>query len=156
MRLNTIVFSTLLFLSLSCQMGEDKSHKEDMTLRLELFTSNMNKSVEFYTEILGFEMEGEQMNNAYQPVKRGHVVLGIGPLDKLSKDHHFIPGVPPVQNGYGVEIVLEVDNITEVYKKVRTSGYPIHDPLKIQPWGLTDFRLVDPDGYYLRITSKEE
>ena len=156
MRLNTIVLATLLFLSLSCREREGKPLKEGMTLRLELFTSDMKKSVGFYTEILGFEMEGEQMNNAYQPVKRGHVVLGIGPLNKLSKDHHFNPGVQPVQNGFGVEIVLEVDSVAAVYEKVNSSGYPIHDPLKIQPWGLTDFRLVDPNGYYLRITSRPE
>ncbi len=156
MRLITIVFSMLLFISLSCQMGEDKSHKKGMTLRLELFTSDMKKSVDFYTEILGFEMEGGQINNAYQPVKRGHVVLGIGPLSKLSKDHHFNPSVKPVQNGYGVEIVLEVDHVAALYEKVKSSGYPIHDSLKMQPWGLTDFRLVDPDGYYLRITSRQE
>lgn len=25
--------------------------------------------------------------------------------------------------------------------------------LVTQPWGLTDFRLVDPDGYYVRVTN---
>jgi lactoylglutathione lyase len=24
--------------------------------------------------------------------------------------------------------------------------------LREQPWGLHDFRVVDPDGYYLRVT----
>jgi hypothetical protein len=26
------------------------------------------------------------------------------------------------------------------------------DALREQPWGLHDFRLADPDGYYLRVT----
>lgn len=26
--------------------------------------------------------------------------------------------------------------------------------MAIRPWGLKDFRICDPDGYYLRITSK--
>jgi hypothetical protein len=28
----------------------------------------------------------------------------------------------------------------------------ISEPLQLRPWGLYDFRLTDPDGYYLRIT----
>ena len=28
----------------------------------------------------------------------------------------------------------------------------ISEELRLQPWGLHDFRLADPDGYYLRIT----
>jgi hypothetical protein len=26
------------------------------------------------------------------------------------------------------------------------------EPLRSRPWGLTDFRVTDPDDYYLRIT----
>ncbi len=29
------------------------------------------------------------------------------------------------------------------------------EPLLVRPWGLTDFRVADPDGYYLRITSRQ-
>ncbi len=29
---------------------------------------------------------------------------------------------------------------------------PIDSPITTQPWGLRDFRIVDPDGYYRRIT----
>ncbi|WP_350223849.1 hypothetical protein [Rhizobium sp. CNPSo 3490] len=34
----------------------------------------------------------------------------------------------------------------------RKSGWPL-SALAMQPWGLPDFRLVDPDGYYVRVTS---
>ena len=152
MRLAATLASIILFLSYSCISRNDNL----TTLRLELFTSDMKKSVDFYTGILGFTMEGEQINYSYQPVKRGNVIFGIGPLSKLTDDHHFNPNLNNIQKGYGVEIVLEVDDIRSVYEQVKASGYPIHDSLKIQPWGLTDFRLVDPDGYYLRVTSKQE
>jgi hypothetical protein len=29
------------------------------------------------------------------------------------------------------------------------------EPMLDRPWGLRDFRMVDPDGYYLRITSHD-
>jgi predicted enzyme related to lactoylglutathione lyase len=154
MKVTTVALFSLLILSLSCTTNLDKSNQKGMKLRVELFTTDMEKSVNFYTNVLDFKMEGSAINHSYQPVKKGNVTLGIGPLSKLSEDHHFNPKDGTIQKGYGVEIVLEVDNVTEVYEQVESSGYPIHGPLKTQPWGLTDFRLVDPDGYYLRITSK--
>jgi len=154
MRLTTAILSIVLFLNYSCNTGSSNAPDEGMTLRLELFTSDMKKSVDFYTRILDFTMEGKQINYSYQPVKRGNVIFGIGPLSKLSDDHHFNPNLKNIQKGYGVEIVLEVDNVAEVYEKVKASGYPVEVPLTTQSWGLTDFRVVDPDGYYLRITSK--
>jgi lactoylglutathione lyase len=38
---------------------------------------------------------------------------------------------------------------------VRRSGYPLAAPMQDRPWGLRDFRVADPDGYYLRITTPE-
>lgn len=144
----------LLTLCNSCRQMDNPSEKDKMTLRMELFTSDMNKSVDFYTKVLGFTMEGTEINMSYQPVKKGNVIIGIGPIHKLSKDHHFNPNLKPINKGYGVEIVLEVTDIKQVYEQVKSSGYSIHESLTFQNWGLEDFRLVDPDGYYLRITSK--
>nr|WP_297784935.1 VOC family protein [uncultured Allomuricauda sp.] len=149
------IFLLILFvLSNSCRQVDNHSEKDKMTLRMELFTSDMKKSVDFYTKVLGFTMEGTEINMSYQPVRKGNVVIGIGPIRKLSKNHHFNPDLKPINKGYGVEIVLEVADIKEVYEQVKASGYSIHEPLTYQNWGLEDFRLVDPDGYYLRITSK--
>ena len=32
-------------------------------------------------------------------------------------------------------------------------GYVPVSAGRVRPWGQTDFRLIDPDGYYLRVTS---
>jgi uncharacterized glyoxalase superfamily protein PhnB len=57
--------------------------------------------------------------------------------------------------GRGVEIVLEVDDVDTVYQHVRSEGWPRSAELRRQPWGLTDFRLLNPDGYYWRVTSRD-
>lgn len=145
----------LLMLVYSCGKENKNSTEDEMNIRLELFTTDIEKSVNFYTKVLGFTMAGEKINKSYQPVKKGNVVIGIGPINKLSKDHHFDPNLKNTQKGYGVEIVMEVVDIKELYEQVKSSGYPLHGPLRMQSWGLEDFRLVDPDGYYLRITSKQ-
>lgn len=55
--------------------------------------------------------------------------------------------------GAGVEIVLESADVKADYARVVASSYPLSAPLEHRPWGLTDFRVADPDGYYIRVTS---
>ena len=155
MKLFTIILSCLLLICYSCKSKNNGQDQNGMNIRIELFTSDMEKSVHFYTTVLGFTMQGSKLNPSYQPVKQGNVTIGIGPLAKLSNDHHFNPDHKNVQKGYGAEIVLEVENVKRLYEKVKSSGYPIREPLVMQAWGLEDFRIVDSDGYYLRITSKQ-
>ena len=50
--------------------------------------------------------------------------------------------------------MLEVEDIDALYGRVSSSGHPVFEPLQERPWGLRDFRIVDPDGYYLRLTSR--
>jgi lactoylglutathione lyase len=52
----------------------------------------------------------------------------------------------------GVELVLEVDDVRAVHQRVVQAGWPLQDDLAVRPWGLTDFRVLDPDDYYLRVT----
>jgi len=84
------------------------------------------------------------------------VILGIGPEAKLPEDHFLILKESDSRRGIGVEIVLEVDDVVSIYKQVKRSGYPIYAEINDRPWGLTDFRLIDPDGYYIRITSRKD
>jgi len=123
-----------------------------MSIRLELFAKDVQASVAFYRDVLGFT-PGKGWGE-YVPVTSGIVTLGIGPASGLSEQHYFRPEVTAERAGLGVEIVLEVDDVHTLYEKVQASGYPIETPLKERPWKLTDFRVADPDGYFLRITSR--
>jgi lactoylglutathione lyase len=71
-----------------------------------------------------------------------------------------LPDDHPIQRragerlGIGVEIVLEVDDIDAMYRHVVAQGWPRSAELMRRGWGLTDFRVADPDGYYWRVTSR--
>ena len=54
----------------------------------------------------------------------------------------------------GVELVLEVDDVGAERDRVVAAGWPLGEDLQARPWGLTDFRILDPAGYYLRITDR--
>ena len=135
-------------------LGDDRDvpNPRRMSLRLELFVDDMDESIEFYTEVLGFERLKGSKN--YVPVHCGSVVIGLGPATKLPKQHHFNPELQTGRRGLGTEIVLEVDDIQVMFNRVDASGHRILTPLRKRSWGATDFRIADPDGYYLRLTSR--
>ncbi|MDQ3855078.1 MAG: VOC family protein [Chloroflexota bacterium] len=125
-----------------------------MGLRLELFVRDLDASLAFYCRVLGFELVRREPG--YASVRCGGVTFGLGPISRLPpKDGYFTQARLEEDRGAGVEIVLEVNDVTAYHERVTGFGYPILHELQRRPWGLTDFRIADPDGYYLRITSKE-
>jgi len=52
------------------------------------------------------------------------------------------------------ELVLEVDDVVSERDRVVAAGWPLEQDLQNRPCGLSDFRNIDPAGYYLRITSR--
>ena len=126
---------------------------ENMSVRLELFVQDMDRAIDFYTRILRFTVLRRERH--YASLQNGSFILGLGSIDKLPfhGDYYFIRPKLSSDRGMGVEIVLEVDDVQAAYRYVQSSGYRINEPLQKQEWGLTDFRIVDPDGYYLHITS---
>jgi lactoylglutathione lyase len=136
------------------RLGQTSPPPSGMRLRLELFVEDMDASIDFYTEVLRFEILREHPGD-YASLRCGGVTLGIGPISKLPEEGgYFTREIASLQRGLGAEIVLEIDYVDEWYCHVSGCGYPIFEPPQVRPWGLRDFRIVDPDGYYLRLTAK--
>jgi lactoylglutathione lyase len=125
-------------------------------LRLELFVKDMGESISFYRTVLGFEVVREERGD-YASLRLGDIMLGIGPIAKLPETGgYFTQSIASQRRGLGVEIVMEVDDLSTAHRRVLDSGHPVFEPQQQRPWGLRDFRIVDPDGYYLRVTSKAQ
>ena len=150
----SLIFAFVVLVAVAlADEGPTNPKPRGMTLRLELFVTDMEKSIDFYTNVLGFERLNGQAN--YVPLRSGSVLIGLGPAAGLPKRHHFNPEVQNGRRGLGTEIVLEVDDVQGFFQKIKASGYKrLLSPLRKQSWGLTDFRIADPNGYYLRITSR--
>jgi catechol 2,3-dioxygenase-like lactoylglutathione lyase family enzyme len=122
---------------------------------LELFVDDVGASVAFYGGALGFRIE--RHDDDYVSMRRGSVILGLGAVAKLP-ERGTGPGFTRQRladdKGAGVEIVLELDDRDQVitlHDHCQANAGVI-EALQLRPWGLWDFRLVDPDGYYLRVT----
>ena len=125
-------------------------------LRFELFVQDVEASVRFYSSTLGMRPPTAWSPDGYVPISIGVVTIGLQYLGNLPAVHHFSPSRLAGPRGVGLEIVLEVDDPDLVYTTAvlhaEHCGGRV-EPLADQPWGLRDFRLVDPDGFYVRVTS---
>lgn len=121
-----------------------------MSLRIEVFVADVEASGEFYRRVMAFDELSRQPADGpaqYLWMGRGSARIGIG-----AGDAAIDPATRHTPRG--TEIVLEVDDLEAELARVQETGWPIAAGLQTQPWGLRDFRLHDPDGYYLRITSR--
>jgi lactoylglutathione lyase len=120
-----------------------------MTLRCEIFPVDLDATVDFYARVLGFAVLKDQRRDpvAYVSLGRGDVLVGA-----LRGDAADVRTARRPQTG--VELVLEVDDVGAERDRVVAAGWPLNEDLQLRPWGLTDFRVLDPDGYYLRITNR--
>jgi len=122
-----------------------------MRLRLELFVSDIDASRDFYTHILGFEIESAEPHG-YTQLAWGTAAIALSPVTRIPKSHPSRQS-PGERVGLGHEITLVVDDIDECFERAQAAGGEIAEPLKVRPWGAKDFCLKDPDGNYIRITT---
>ena len=116
-------------------------------LRCELFPSDLDAAVTFYLRALGFAVVGDARTAAYPYValERDQVRLGLAWRPEVDQ----APRRPPT----GVELVLEVTDLDAAHEQVLAAGYELAEDMMLRPWGLRDFRVLDPSGYYWRVTS---
>jgi lactoylglutathione lyase len=120
-----------------------------MSMRFEIFPADLNATAAFYTTVLGFELTRDERDadRQYLALKRDGVQVGAAARPEVLDRHCRRPPT-------GVELVFEVDDVDSVFEHVRVAGWPTEEELVERPWGLRDFRLLDPSGYYLRITER--
>lgn len=122
---------------------------------LELHVPDFEKVKEFYGK-LGFsvvwERTPEEMKG-YLILKMDNNILCFWPgNENVYKQEYFSRFPRDTKRGYGVEIVLMVEDIDKFYENAKTFCNVVEE-LQVRPWGLKDFRIDDPFGYYLRFTT---
>jgi lactoylglutathione lyase len=119
----------------------------DMTLRCEIFPADLDVTIGFYQRVLGFQLTDDRRDEDYISLRRGTVQIGAVRYDPPATQ---ATRRPPA----GLELVLEVNDVDAERDRVVSAGWPLDDDLGDREWGLRDFRVLDPDGYYLRITNR--
>ena len=125
-------------------------------LQLELHVPDFGPVKDYYSK-LGFEVVWErpyEEDKGYLVMKMDNTIICFWPGTKHVYEQTYFKRFPKdTPRGYGVELVIMVDDIEAYYEKVKAFANVV-EPLVLRPWGIKDFRTTDPFGYYLRITSK--
>lgn len=127
-------------------------------LQLELHVEDFKPIKEYYGK-LGFEIVWERPPEefkGYMVLQREDVIICFWCGNKnVYRQPYFKQFSCDTPRGYGVEIIIMVKDINNYYKQIMDFAN-IVEPLQKQPWGLWDFRAVDPAGYYLRFTTEHD
>jgi lactoylglutathione lyase len=117
--------------------------------KFELATTDPYRDTAFYSK-LGFSVVAKT-SYGYVSLKSGPVVIALSPVARI--DSHDTASLSKVrQPPVGVEIVLyTTENLEEKHARLMSLGLKPTD-IRLQPWGVRDFRITDPGGYYIRIS----
>ena len=119
-----------------------------------LFVNDMAKMIQFYRDVLGFEIKEEENTSNVYLVKDKTLFLLYGRKDfekMTNRKYEYIKGL----NGH-FEIALYVDTFDEVDRMfnnaVNKGAIPVLAP-EIEPWGQKTCYIADPEGNLIEIGS---
>lgn len=119
------------------------------TLSVSLTVKDLQKSLEWYHDVLGFtierriEREGKLRAVA---LKAGDVQLSIN-QDDGAKGWDRVKG-----EGFSLRITTD-QSVDEIANRIKELGGTLDSEPTDMPWGARIFRLRDPDGFKLTISS---
>jgi uncharacterized glyoxalase superfamily protein PhnB len=124
-----------------------------------LIVTNVEASLDFYCNVLGFQLGGTVPE--VPPYVFGSVVSEKGRTDgveiffndqKAVAEDYPALGTKPV--GGSLTLFIEVEGIQEILAAVTKSGAKITMPLKDQFYGMREFAFEDPEGWVVTIAEK--
>ena len=110
---------------------------------LFLEVNNLEESLSFYHERLGFEIESHTPENEPPMATVRAGALKINLVQQLET---------MLKRGRGVHFVLGVDDVDELFQRLSSLDTHVHEP-RDEGWGGRFVSLQDPDGYRLFFVS---
>lgn len=119
----------------------------------ELVCSDFDRSLRFYTEVLGFDVVYVRPEERFAYLDReGAQIMLEQPVER-----GFVNGELSLPYGRGVNFEIEVSDVDVLYDRARAAGATIWLPME-EKWyrrdgvevGNRQFIVADPDGYLLR------
>ena len=116
------------------------SSVEYLAMRPNLAVRDVAASVAFYREVVGLELEHAFDDGSFALLRRGGAELALVHSDS-----------PQPQGAY-----LYVTGVKTLHAHCAERGGPIVGPLTMEPWGVLDFVIEDPDGHRIAIGERME
>lgn len=118
----------------------------------ELSVSNLEKSIEFYTKIIGFKIDFKRDESNFAQISfQGSQMM----IEEVN--NRWNTGELEIPFGRGINLQIEVQNVQSIVDNLKKNNYPIFVEIE-ENWykvddqllGSREFLVQDPDGYLLR------
>lgn len=122
----------------------------------ELYVIDFQKSLHFYTEILGFKLEYRRENPLFAFLSYQGSQLMIQQDDNDDQWHN---GKPEYPYGRGLNFQIETDNVQKIMDSLDHNNYPLKRGVKDSwykadgtQYGCREILVMDPSGFLLRFS----
>lgn len=108
---------------------------EFVSFRPNLPVRDVERAIAFYRDVIGLDVAHAEPDGSFALLRSGGAELA------LVRDEN-----PAPQGAY-----LYVRGLNVVHDRCTAAGSPIIYPITLEPWGLRDFGVADPDGHRIAI-----
>lgn len=116
-----------------------------------LFPEDLEESVGFYRDQLGFVVAGE--DEGVVELKSGDQTLWLHDDDEI-EDEEYQEELDEYKRGVGANLCFQVDDVDKYHERLVGKGdAPVEQEIEEKPWGIRRFTVRDPDGYHLQFFS---
>lgn len=118
---------------------------------------NLEESLSFYTKLIGFHIEYDRKEDKFAFLQLENVQIMLQEID--IENNKWETGKLEYPLGVGINFQIEVQNIDEIYTKLKKANYKIFVEIE-DHWyrkentllGCREFLVQDPNGYLLRFS----
>lgn len=143
--------------------------KDFPALTPECSVRNLQKSLAFYCDVLGFQIVVERPEVPFATVALGSAWIMLEETSDFhaANDQEFAveriwnTGILEYPFGRGINFQITVENINALFAAVKAANCHIRAPLEDRWYrvngkyvGVRQFLVMDPDGYLLRLQEK--
>jgi hypothetical protein len=118
---------------------------------VELYVEEPAYYVRIFRDALRFEVVRDERTFVELRSERGLVILNA--FEDADAGHPFEHYRREKRRGVGIEIGIVTDRLEETWEVVRSIEGCVVSDIVHQEWGMTDYRILTPHGYYLRVTT---
>ncbi len=123
----------------------------------ELICSDIEKSLHFYRDLLGFAVLYDRPEDRFALVQRDGAEIMLEQSN--AQDHLWPKAVLEHPYGRGVDFEIQVTNVDQLHVKITGAGLTCFLELEErwyrcndQELGVRQFAVQDPDGYLIRLS----
>ncbi len=109
-------------------------------LAMQIRTTDLDGSIAFYTERLGFTL-AFRYEDFYAGVDCGVHRLHLKLVDETD------PSIAFVRAGEHLHLHIMIDELASTFQRLQQEGVQVIEAPAKRPWGTTEFVIEDPDGH---------